>query len=206
MQVSQQKHALHAQSATWVMDILTPCVLAVSMHDAIWRSHWSYGSQTLGHVSLIAITQYNTLSHLWPNHSTYTRYDSRHKHYRTSFKQCGTHLAAILCIFKPHLTIHSTADPEIPVQSANLHTVQCLPPPCTVQLWSVQHRTFAAYIRTAQYNHPMFHVALPGLLKHFHYTQQLSHIHALPLHRLPCLDEDANTITFVYTIYVHLCT
>jgi hypothetical protein len=63
MQVSQQKHALHAQSATWVMDILAPCVLAVSMHDAIW-SHWSYGSQALGHVSLIAITQYNTLSHL----------------------------------------------------------------------------------------------------------------------------------------------
>jgi len=49
-------------SATWVMDILEPCVLEVSVHGTIWRSHWSSGSLTLGHVSLIAITRFNMVS------------------------------------------------------------------------------------------------------------------------------------------------
>jgi len=63
-------------SATWVMDILEPCVLEVSVHDTIWRSHWRSGSLTLGHVSLIAITRFNMVSPPWQNHSRCIRYVS----------------------------------------------------------------------------------------------------------------------------------
>jgi hypothetical protein len=49
-------------SAMWVTDILETCVLEVSVHDTIWGIHWSSGSQTFGHVSLIAITRFNVVS------------------------------------------------------------------------------------------------------------------------------------------------
>jgi len=63
-------------SATRVTDVLEPRVFEVSVHDTIWRSHCSSGTQTLGHVSLIAITRLNMVSPPRQNHSRYMWYVS----------------------------------------------------------------------------------------------------------------------------------
>jgi hypothetical protein len=111
----------------WLTDFDEPCVFVVHMNDAIWQKVvWVPVRRPL---PMFHRPQLSDLTRCPPsqrNRSRLIRRVSQRIHCCASFKWCGTHLAAVLCIFKSRRKILSTWDPKITVCSANSFTLQRL--------------------------------------------------------------------------------